>query len=166
MSLNREQYEYLAKCIREKHTIGWAFADDKEVAVYEGEVIAKERARKGKSGGMFTPPATRAFEKSVREWGAQHFTPVSYPIKVDLIIWEEGTLEQVRTGALTYNMKQDLDNKVKAVMDGLNKVAYKDDRQIAQITATRKFALEGGFYISIHRCGLSKTEYSNFLKFL
>jgi Holliday junction resolvase RusA-like endonuclease len=134
-----------------------------------GEVIAKERPRKGKGGNMFTPPATRKFEKDVKTWAKGLMKPVNYPIKVDLEIYD-ATADPLQLGLgsarLEYNMKRDLDNMCKAILDGLNGVLYKDDRQIVNLVASRRYAPCHGFHMEVERCGLTPQEVTNLRKFI
>ena len=45
--------------------------------------------------------------------------------------------------------KADIDNYIKAVLDGLNKVAYSDDRYISEISAKKVFAEESEIIVTI-----------------
>lgn len=138
---------------------------------YYGEVIPKERARTGKGGGRpFTPAATRKFEKAVKDWGiGKYMEPVFFPVKVDIVIHDftdDPQLVLHSLAGVTYNTHRDLDNTAKSILDGLNKVAYQDDKQIVDLSITRRWATEPGFIFGIQRAGLSKNEYTNLLKFL
>jgi Holliday junction resolvase RusA-like endonuclease len=52
----------------------------------------------------------------------------------------------------------DLDNKVKAITDGLNGVAYIDDKQINCIEATREYGDHHMIFVRVERNGLSLEE--------
>jgi len=45
--------------------------------------------------------------------------------------------------------KPDLDNIIKAMMDGMNKVIYDDDVQVISIQATKRYAINAGVDILI-----------------
>jgi crossover junction endodeoxyribonuclease RusA len=72
------------------------------------------------SRGTYTPAHTREWEKAVGVAGyLAGLRPVEGPCMVQ--IWLRGSL------------RGDLDNYTKAILDGLNKVAYLDDRQVRRI---------------------------------
>ena len=137
-------------------------------ATYVGKIKAKERARSGKGGRMFTPKETREFESAVKAWGTSlAVPPVAYPIRVLVTVYE-GTLSEEQIEAsklgLRYNEKGDIDNLAKSILDGLNGVVYKDDKQISELTLQRRWAETEGFRIRIWRNGLTKLEYENVMK--
>jgi Holliday junction resolvase RusA-like endonuclease len=86
----------------------------------EGEPVPKERPRKGQHGNFYTPRATKQYEELI----AQHWMAARgrmFEGAVRLSVW-----------IYTANPKIDGDNVIKAVADGLNKKAFKDDRQICE----------------------------------
>lgn len=140
-------------------------------AHYEGELVAKERARKGKNGTMFTPKRTADFEKKIKQWGKlqmQGSSPVKVPVAVELEVLDNtDDLDLVRFCAcgMIYKMKGDLDNYEKSILDGLNKVVWADDKQITSMAVQRRYSTLGsGFSIRVVRNGLSPTEFENFMK--
>lgn len=50
-----------------------------------------------------------------------------------------------------HDRRPDLDNLIKLVLDGLNGVAYEDDRQIARISAAKIWAENPGLTIKVTR---------------
>lgn len=146
------------------------FDQEPLVFAYEGDLVAKERPRKGKNGKMFTPQRTRNFEKKVAEWGMLNMAgmgPLSFPIKVSLLILDQTNDQDAVLHSqcgLTYNTKSDIDNYEKSILDGLNKVVWRDDKQVCEVVKQRRWALAPGFRIAIYRAGLSEMEYQNFLK--
>jgi crossover junction endodeoxyribonuclease RusA len=142
-----------------------------KVGLYNGEVVAKERPRTGKGGHVYTPAATKKFEKDVAKWAKEEgFTPVFFPVKVTLTIHDKTDDPLIRLHSIAgFTYKQtggDLDNFVKAVMDGLNKVAWQDDRQIVKLEVERRFSFANGFRLEVARAGLSSNEYEQLRKFL
>ncbi len=133
-------------------------------------VFPKQRPRQGKGNRFFTPPETRAFEATVKEWGYDcGMRPVAYPIAVRLVIRDYTPDAQLRIASLagiTYSDHGDLDNLTKGVMDALNGVLFKDDRQIVSLDVSRRWSFRTGFSLKINRAGLSKSEYENLRKFL
>lgn len=48
-----------------------------------------------------------------------------------------------------HTSKPDLDNLLKSVLDGLNKIAYKDDAQVFSVCATKQYSKEDKVVIQI-----------------
>jgi len=89
-----------------------------------GRPVPKQRPRKGKNGNIYTPKKSRHYEKTVGRAGRQVFKnpydgPVSLQVKVYLS--EPGG---------------DLDNYIKSIQDGLNGIAWRDDRQVTRLKAS------------------------------
>ena len=110
-----------------------------------GKPFAKQRPRfSRKSGTAFTPGETVSFERIVGTLAAQHFdAPIEGPVRLTIIATFETakSWSKKKTAALIHRhhtQKPDLDNIVKGVSDGMNRIAYTDDSQIAEVTC-RKF---------------------------
>jgi Holliday junction resolvase RusA-like endonuclease len=102
-----------------------------------GECESKERPRFNKrSGTVRTADKTRNFEEVVRlSYGRRHYFD-DKPIVLTVNIFSK------RPKKPKHNIptKKDLDNMLKAVQDGLNGVAYKDDRYISDIHTSKRFS--------------------------
>lgn len=93
-----------------------------------GEPLPKQRARVLKTGFSFTPAKTRQAENRIRlEAVAAGHRPALDQAPRSL------TLRFYRATGRT----ADLDNLVKLVKDALNGIAWKDDRQVVQLHASR-----------------------------
>ncbi len=110
-------------------------------------VVAKQRARlstKRKAGKRvaYTPLATRSFESKVGDaWRAKYTDtePLDVPVTVQISITREGfTLDVVRKDQSTrpVGVRGDIDNYVKSILDGLNGVAWTDDKLVESVTVT------------------------------
>lgn len=120
--------------------------------------IPKERPRFNRSTGRtYTPNTTKDFEEHIAyeylNQGGEYFD--SKPIKLKLTFgfevpksYSKKKREEALRGISTPS-KCDIDNLVKCVQDGLNKVAYSDDRYIHTIEATKKFDVENYIIIDI-----------------
>lgn len=109
-----------------------------------GKPHAKQRARfSRKSGSAYTPAETVSFEMTVGQIAMQHFQqPIAGPVRVTIRATFEpaASWSKKKTAAhinRPHTQKPDLDNIAKAVCDGLNRIAFTDDSQIADLS-TRK----------------------------
>ena len=167
--LTLDKLKELADAFKQEHPIRWDRYGATLIARYTGVVVAKERPRMSK-GRTYTPPRTRKCETAIRKWAENEgITPVVYPVKVDITIYEPALHSDPRTimhsiSGFTYHTKGDIDNYGKTVLDALNGIAYRDDKQIADLRIRRRYAREPGFRINITRCGLTRSEYANFRK--
>lgn len=96
---------------------------------FEGK--PKGRPRFTKSGRVYTPEDTLLFERAVRIYCQKIFpAPLQGPIFVRLVF----VLKKPKRpkNALPV-VKPDLDNLAKAILDGLNQVAWVDDSQIVKL---------------------------------
>lgn len=83
-----------------------------KVRLYQGGIVS------------YTPAKTREFEKAVRAYA------LKYRIKR-----QEGELAVVAT--FYTNGPGDVDNLLKSLLDGLNGVAWEDDRQVRAVTGIK-----------------------------
>lgn len=112
------------------------------------------------NGHAVTPRGTRAYEALVRMAGgmavravaggtvpsgpvrvevtAYHAIAASWPMAKKAVAAECGAWGRYRGGWIL--PRTDIDNVAKAVLDGLNGVAYIDDRQVVALTALKAWA--------------------------
>lgn len=112
--------------------------------VISGKPWAKQRPRfSRKTGRAFTPKETVSFEQTVGAIAARHFPrPIDGPIRLKVAAtfepaasWsKKKTAEHLNR---PHMQRPDLDNIVKAISDGLNRIAYADDGQIVQVEASK-----------------------------
>ena len=112
-----------------------------------GPAKAKERPRVGKWGRIYTPNGTHKYEKLVKniyqEKGIYYFD--NEYISVKIIFWFEipksynKDKHQAAAEGFLRPSRADIDNYIKSVLDGLNKVAYSDDRYIYHLEAEKRF---------------------------
>lgn len=94
--------------------------------VVPGRPRPKERPRVIRRGGRtitYTPGTTREYEAAVA-WAARAagVRPATGPVAVEVVFYVSGR-------------SPDPDNLAKAVLDGLNGIAYADDRQVVRLVA-------------------------------
>lgn len=140
---------------------------------FKGLVIAKERPRMGLHT-TYTPQKTVDYEKEVAKLGraamfAAGLRPYNRPVGVHLTVYEDipqswGRYKtRLALAGLILPEKRDLDNQIKAIMDGLNGVCFADDSLVNQIFAVRKFVQLGGagFSLNLFPTGISYTDAIN-----
>jgi Holliday junction resolvase RusA-like endonuclease len=95
---------------------------------------AKGRPRATKSGHVYTDKSTRDYESFVKEAyqssGGERFEG---PVQVKINVYSnyaDVTIESIDNES---KLRGDLDNYIKSILDGLNGVAYTDDKQVHKI---------------------------------
>ena len=109
-----------------------------------GPAQAKQRPRINRqTGRVYTPNATSKYEKLVKEcYGDRHFFDSQYisvkitfkfsiPKSYSKAEYYEALIGEIRP------KKADIDNYIKSVLDGLNGVAFTDDRYICHLEAEK-----------------------------
>jgi len=93
--------------------------------IIPGRPVPKQRPRVGKNGNVYTPKKCRQYEKTVG-WTAKKVfkNPYDGPVSLQVQIY------LAKAGG-------DLDNYVKSIQDGLNGIAWRDDRQITRLKASK-----------------------------
>ena len=91
------------------------------------------------NGRAYTPAATTAYERSIK-LAAAHLSPLSGPLSVS-VVFIFPRLKSSRSAAREVKAtRPDIDNLLKAVLDGLNGVAFHDDGQVVQIGGAKWIA--------------------------
>lgn len=121
-----------------------------------GDPVAKGRARsvtrRGKGGASYiahiTPEKTERYEARVAVFAQQAMAgaqpaegAVSLSVQAYFPIpasWSKKRQQAARDGLEHHTKKPDLDNVIKAVKDGMNGVAWKDDSQVVAMIDCRK----------------------------
>lgn len=123
--------------------------------IIPGEPVAKERPRLGKNGKVYTPNKTHNFETTCslaygnrpRLDGERLRVEILFNFKVP-----KSYTKKNRKKALADKIgptKKDIDNCIKAVLDGLNGKAWKDDRYIHEVIAKKQFAEKSEIIVEI-----------------
>lgn len=117
-----------------------------------GEPTAKGRPRATAIAGkarMFTPARTVRAEDRVATF-AQHAMqgrePLTGPLAMTVAVilgvppsWSKRKQADALAGTVRPAKRPDIDNFAKLVLDGLNTIAYADDSQVVEITATKHY---------------------------
>ncbi len=119
-----------------------------------GNPVAKGRAKFARRGNFvttYTPEKTVRYENLVAlaAQQAMGITPL-FETGVELRViaympipasWSMKKQRAAALGELTPISKPDLDNVVKAIKDGCNKVAWKDDSQVIDLVAKKRYGM-------------------------
>lgn len=122
-----------------------------------GIPVAKGRARVSTRGGVvrsFTPQKTVAFESRVALAAEQAMAgmdplegPVALRLTIELPIAQSWSLKK-KNGAINGSVKPtsrpDIDNYIKAIADGGNGIVWKDDSQITDLSAVKRYGMQPG----------------------
>lgn len=108
-------------------------------ATFEGNPVPKGRPRMTKTGHAYTPQTTRDFEKAVALWAKANFKgkPSLKPLKAVMNFY----IKRAKTNKTKqHTQRPDIDNYMKAVLDGMQGVVFEDDSQVFEIFATKTWA--------------------------
>lgn len=132
------------------------------VFIVPGQPQGKGRPRVGKVGAharMYTPAKTAAYEGLIAHAAQQAMEGrelIEGPVAVTLDVrcqvpasWSKTKKAQALNGVVHPTTKPDIDNVEKAVFDGLNGVAWRDDVQVVQVTKRKRYAALPGVYVEI-----------------
>ncbi len=142
---------------------------------YYGVVVAKERAR---GEHFYTPAKTRNFEADVRDKAYRYMRrggwhqPFAFPMRAIFDIhmampedWPQWKVT-LAVANLLLPSKQDTDNKVKAIQDGMNKVVFRDDSQVVAVQARQVYRRADMFSFQFEPMGLTKLEIDRLAKIM
>ena len=125
-----------------------------------GKVQGKARPRfSSKSGTVYTPGKTKSYERQIAEAyvsqrGPCFEGPVMVVIEAVFSIpksWTRAKKAEAAAGKLAPG-KPDIDNILKVVLDGLNGIAYEDDKQVVLTQCKKVYAdttRPAGLYVHV-----------------
>lgn len=136
-----------------------------EVIVW-GTPVAKGRPRLARNGHTYTPEATRIWEERCRQeaWVAMRVGPsgtsaqikvaIEGPVKVSIMAIFEPPKSYAKTLAWEVigkprTSKPDLDNLVKAALDGISGIVINDDAQVVEIHASKVWGVQARVEICV-----------------
>lgn len=121
--------------------------------VLSGDVVPKARPRFTVNGRVYTPAKTKAYERAIGH--AAKISTLNRTIPTGaLVVTVEAVLGVPRSWTAKRRQsaldgttrpdraRADLDNIVKAVLDGCNGILWADDRQVCEIHATKSYGPE------------------------
>jgi len=116
--------------------------------IIPGVPVAKARPQfNRKTGRVYTPNKTRSYESLIKEMAYDSFTkPIDGPVAISLFFYFPRTKGQMwkrkPMDRISHCKYPDLDNVIKSTLDGLNTIAFRDDRQVFSIYA-KKYVCSG-----------------------
>jgi Holliday junction resolvase RusA-like endonuclease len=124
------------------------------------KAVGKERPRYSSWAKChYTPKKTKDFENVVSEYTVEYMNKNKLNITEDAIgieiivyhkipkSWNKEKKEDAESGLLKPIKTPDLDNIVKAIQDGMQNVAFMDDKQICEIYARRFYSDKDMIYV-------------------
>lgn len=123
---------------------------DCEIVIY-GEPVAKGRPKfmvKGKFVQAYTPAKTRKEEKRLRDELKRIYTDslIECPLAIDLSFYfaipksySKKAIREIIENKFVHIKKPDCDNLAKLVLDAMNGIVYKDDRQIYSLNVSKYY---------------------------
>ena len=132
----------------------------------EGQPQGKARPRMSRFGHAYTPQKTRDYENIIKtaciaEMHRHSLEPTNAPVKVSIVAfmdipksWSKKKTEQAEYALIYPTAKPDIDNIVKAALDGVSgpQGVRLDDKQVVSLKAVKTFChLDRGpvLYISV-----------------
>ena len=123
-----------------------------------GKPFAKERHRVGVVGGharAFTAPKTRSFEQKVAEIAVPMFAvPIQGAVRLRIVAtfeipksWSKKRRAEMLGAYHTH--RPDADNLAKSILDGLNRVAFADDAQVADQRCVKRWGQYAETYVEV-----------------
>ena len=124
-----------------------------------GDPVAKGRPRHNRFGSVYTPEKTKVYETQVGYLAKRAMSgsePFTGPVKLWLMFrmpvpasWPQWKQQAALDGIIAPTGKPDLDNLEKAILDGMNGIAYVDDAQITELTKRKIYSMEPGVDVII-----------------
>jgi Holliday junction resolvase RusA-like endonuclease len=110
-----------------------------------GKPFAKQRARATRQGRVYTPKETVSFEWQLGQIAMLHFAaPFAGPVRLTIfaVFQPPASWSGSKTAATLgrpHTQRPDLDNIAKAAKDALNRIAWADDAQVAELVCRKSW---------------------------
>ena len=117
-----------------------------------GKPIAKGRPRFTRNGHTYTPQRTQDYEAHVAQTARDAMNgadPLDGPVSVSMkfvlkppTAMRKAQREAAISSRAPAENGSDVDNLAKAVLDAMNAITYRDDRQISRLSLTKEYGAE------------------------
>ena len=126
-----------------------------------GEPVAQGRPRFSSRNGfvrVHDPAKSAKYKKLVSATAEKHCPkPLEGALTVRIDVfrgipasWSKKKQEKANMGEIRPTTKPDTDNYAKAVLDGLNKIAFYDDSQIVELVVTKNYSFNPRVEVEIN----------------
>jgi Holliday junction resolvase RusA-like endonuclease len=133
---------------------------DPITVIIAGEPVAKARPRATRRGFLYTPAHVRKFEAHGRlaaQLAMGDRPPIEGPVRLELVAelpvpisWSGRKRALAVTGDIVPTSRPDVDNYLKAALDCLNEIVLRDDAQVIEITARKRFSIAPKLLMTIY----------------
>lgn len=118
--------------------------------IVNGEPRGKGRPRFTRDGHVYTDAKTRAYEDEIRKaFAAAGGVMTDKAVMVSIVVhhgvpasWNKKVTQAALDNKIAPIRKPDVDNIGKIVLDALNGVAWKDDRQVVSLSVAKAWTKE------------------------
>lgn len=127
--------------------------------IVPGRPVPKGRPRFTRTGGVYTEERTKDYEMLVAtlaKIAMRGRDPIAGPVTVAVLVTltpPSGANKQTRELALAGGVPaptgSDVDNCAKSVLDAINKIVYRDDRQVTTLTVSKVYGVEPHVRVAI-----------------
>lgn len=127
-----------------------------------GDPFGKERPRAtvaGKFARFYTPPKTKKYEARVAKAFSDEYpgcvqdAESAFVVAITAYYTMPKGLSKVKRAAMDCQpclKMPDCDNVAKIILDGLNGLPYKDDKQVANLRVSKRWSDVGEVYVSVY----------------
>ena len=117
-----------------------------------GKAQAKQRPRMGRSGIVYTPKETLVYENYVKMCYSDYanqfgWLPYESQVRAEIEVLVAVPKSDSKTkkkakieGMIRPAVKPDCDNLAKSILDSLNGLAYRDDKQVVELVVKKYYA--------------------------
>ena len=124
-----------------------------------GPPTAKGRPRTTRKGIAYTPAHTRKFEAHGRlaaQLAMDGRPPIEGPVRLELLAelpipgsWSQRKRTLAITGDVLPCSRPDLDNYLKSALDSINEIVVRDDSQVVEFTARKRYGVSPKLVMTI-----------------
>lgn len=125
-----------------------------------GKITGKARPRVNTiTGRAYTPSNTKDYEMLIKQYFKvkyPHYETLEGRIKVKIIAYfaipkstNKEQQKEMLENKISPTKKPDIDNIIKIILDAMNKMAFKDDSQIAKLEIEKVYSEEEKVYVKI-----------------
>lgn len=106
--------------------------------------------RRGRHYGVKDPEASRRFKRELALLAGPHrLDPLPQGPLLLIVTFHCKAPQRSKDGPIFKGTRPDVDNLAKAVMDALQGILWRDDAQVAQLLATKRWARQGSIEVSL-----------------